>query len=79
MEEVERMEAVMVHLQQRAEFTQRNPYAMNVDRGRNYYACGGFRHVVRHCRNRRVGMNRRMEQVEDNSNLNGDGGLVGPN
>jgi len=54
---------------------------MDVDRGRNCYACGGFEHLARYCRNRRMGMNRRMEQVEDNnnSNLNGDGGLVGPN
>jgi len=30
----------------------RNPYAMEVDRGRNCYACGGFRHMACHCRNR---------------------------
>ena len=26
-------------------------YAMEVDRGRNCYACGGFGHMARHCRN----------------------------
>ena len=30
----------------------RNPYAMEVDRGRNCYACGGFGHIAHHCRNR---------------------------
>ena len=63
-----------------AEF--RNPYTMDVDRSqnRNYYACGGFRHMAKNCRNRGMGMNRRMDQVEDNSsNLNGEGGLMGPN
>ena len=30
-------------------------YAMEVDRGRNYYACGGFGHMAHHCRNRRRG------------------------
>ena len=38
---------------------------MEVDRGRNCFACGGFGHMARHCRNRgmrgRVGENRRIE------------------
>jgi len=42
-----------------------NPYAMEVDRGRNCYACGRFRHMARHCRNRgqreRMVENRRVE------------------
>jgi len=52
---------------------------MDVDRNnRNCYACGGFGHIARYCRNRGVGMNRRME-TEDNNNLNGDKGLMDPN
>ena len=43
----------------------RDPYAMEVDRGRNCYACGGFRHMACHCRNRgqrgRMAENRRVE------------------
>jgi len=41
----------------------RDPYAMEVDRGRNYYACGGFGHMSHHCRNRggRVAEGRRLE------------------
>ena len=31
----------------------RDPYAMKVDRGRNYYACGKFGHLAHHYRNRR--------------------------
>jgi len=31
--------------------SRRNPYAMEVDRGRNCYACGGFGHMACHCRN----------------------------
>ena len=56
----------------------RDPYAMEVDRGRNCYACGGFRHMVYHCRNRGRGRpidRRRMEyergrieEIFDNSN-----------
>ena len=42
-----------------------DPYAMEINRGRNCYACGGFRHMARHCRNRgqrdRVAENRRRE------------------
>ena len=41
----------------------RDPYAMEVNRGRNCYACGGFGHMVRHCRNWRgkVAEGRRLE------------------
>ena len=38
---------------------------MEVDQGRNCYTCGGFGHMVHHCRNRgqrgRVAENRRVE------------------
>ena len=30
----------------------RDPFAMEVDRGRNCYTCGGFGHMARHCMNR---------------------------
>jgi len=32
-----------------------NPYAIEVDSGRNCYICEGFRHIARHCRNRERG------------------------
>ena len=79
MERVERIEVVMVYPQQRVGFVQRNLYAMDVDRERNCYACGGFGYLARYCRNRRMGMNQRMEIEGDNSNLKGDEGLMGPN
>ena len=81
MEGVKRMNVVMVRPQQQeAEFSQRNLYAMDVDRNNmNCYAYGGFGHLARHCRNRGAGMNRRMETEDNNNNLNGDGGLIGPN
>jgi len=28
-----------------------NPYAIEIDRERNCYACRGFRHMAHHCRN----------------------------
>jgi len=37
----------------------RDPYAIEVDRGRNCYACGDFGHMACHCRNR--GRERPME------------------
>jgi len=53
---------------------------MDVDRNNmNCYAYGGFGHLARHCRNRGAEMNRRMETEDNNNNLNGDGGLIGPN
>ena len=36
-----------------------NPYMMEVDRGRNCYACGGFGHIACYCKNR--GRGRPME------------------
>ena len=30
----------------------RDPYAMEVNQGRNCYTCGGFGHMACHCRNR---------------------------
>ena len=79
MEGIERTNAVMVHSQQqRTGFPQRNSYAINVDRreNRNYYSYRGFRHMVRNCKNRGMGMNRRIETENNNNNLNGDRGLM---
>ena len=55
-----------------------DPYAMEVDHGRNCYACGGFGHMAHHCRNRGRGRpmeGRRMEysggqikEIVDNAN-----------
>ena len=43
----------------------RDPFAMEIDRGRNCFACRGFGHMVCHCRNRgqrgRIADNRRVE------------------
>ena len=52
-EGVERMNAVVVRGQgQRAGISPRwDPYTMEVDRGRNCYAYGGFGHMACHCRN----------------------------
>jgi len=62
MERVERTDVVMICPQQRVGVAQRNPYAMNVDRGRNCYACGEFGHMARHYRNRRIGNRIREER-----------------
>ena len=34
------------------EAPRRDPYAMDIDRGRNCYVCRGFGHIAQHCRNR---------------------------
>ena len=62
MEEIEMTNAVVVRGSgQGAEIPPRwDPYAMEVDRGRNCYACGGFGHMAHHCRNR--GRRRPMEE-----------------
>jgi len=64
MEGVERTNVVVVRRQrqeQGVEVPPRwDPYAMEVDWGKNCYACGGFGHMVCHCRNR--GRGRPMEE-----------------
>ena len=63
MEGVERTNAVVVRGQGAGQGAgvppRRDPFAMEVDRGRNCYACGGFGHMARHCRNR--GRGRQMD------------------
>ena len=68
MEGIERTNVVVVRGQgqeQRAGVPPRqDPYVMEVDRGRNCYACGGFGHMAHHYRNKereRVMERRRME------------------
>ena len=86
MEGVERTNAVVVRGQGQGQSAgippRRDPFTMEVDRGRNCYACGGFGHMARNCRNR--GRRRpmdgrrveysggRIEEIFDNSsNLKG--------
>ena len=54
---------------------------MDIDRSqnRNCYAYGSFGHLAKNYKNWNTQMNRRMEVDQDNNNLNGDGGLMGPN
>jgi len=54
MEGVERMNAVIVRGsgQDTGVPLRQNPYAMEVDQGRNCYTCGDFGHMTCHCRNR---------------------------
>ena len=69
MEGIERTNAVVIRGQGQGQSAgvppRRDPYAMEVDRGRNCFACGGFGHMARYCRNRgqrgRIGYNRRVE------------------
>ena len=79
MEGVERTNAVVVRGagQEAGVPPRRDPFAMEVDRGRNCFACRGFGHMARHCRNRgqrgRVVDNRRVEygggRIEEIFNL----------
>ena len=68
MEEVKRINTVMIQLQQRTGLAQYNLYAMEVDKERNCYACGRFRHMVHYCRNQgqrgRMAKGRRVEYGE---------------
>jgi len=64
MEGVEQTNAVMVREpgQRIGMPPKRDFYAMEVNRGRNCYACRGFGHLAHHCRNqRRVAEERRLE------------------
>ena len=66
-EEVERTNMMIVRGQgQGMEISpRRDPYAMEIDRERNFYACEGFGYIACHCRNQgqreRVAKERRLE------------------
>jgi len=72
MEGIERTNAVVVRGsgvgQSMGVSLRRDPFAMEVDRERNCYACGRFGHMARNCRNwgqrGRVAENRRVEYRE---------------
>ena len=80
MEGIERTNAVVVRGAEQGVGVppRRDPFAMEVDWGRNCYACGGFRHMACHCRNKGRGRpmkGRRMEysggrieEIFDNAN-----------
>ena len=78
MKEVERTNAVVVREQGARQSigvpSRLDPYTMEVDRGRNCYACGGFGHMAHHCKNRggRVakGEGWNMEEEESREILN---------
>ena len=69
MEEIERINAVVVKGSGARQNMGAPPrwdfYVMEIDWGRNCYACGGFGHMAHHCRNRgqrgRVVENRKVE------------------
>ena len=67
MEGIERTNAVVVRGQGQSMGAppRQDSFAMEVDHGRNCYACRGFGHMARHCRNQdqrgRVADNRRVE------------------
>jgi len=68
MEGIERMNVVVVRGQGQGQDV-RDPYAMEIDRRRNCYTCGGFGHMAHHCRNRsqrrRVAEGRRLKYREE--------------
>jgi len=64
MEGVERTNTVVVRGQGVGIPPRRDSYAMEVDRERNCYTCGGFGHMARHCRNRRRGRPMEGRRVE---------------
>ena len=80
MEGIERTNAVVVREagQGAGILPRRDPFAIEVDRGRNCYTCGGFEHMAHHCRNkgrerpmdgRRVEYRGgRIEEIFNNSN-----------
>jgi len=52
MEGVEKTNMVVVREQGIRVFPRRDLYAVEVDHGRNCYACEGFGHMTHHCRSR---------------------------
>jgi len=73
MEGVERTNMVVVRGQgQGMRAPRRDSYAMEVDRGRNCYTCGGFWHMTHHCRNRERGRVIEERRVEYGGRFEGN-------
>ena len=51
-EGVERTNTVVVQGSDMRASSRSDPYMMEIDQGRNCYACGSFEHMVCHCRNK---------------------------
>ena len=66
MERVERTNAVIVRGsgQGAGVSPRQDPYAIEVDQGRNCYACRGFGHMAHHCRNQERGRAMEGRRVE---------------
>jgi len=63
-EGVERMNVVVVREQGMGVPPRWDSYVIEVDRGRNCYACRGFGHMTHHCRNRGRGRLMKRRRVE---------------
>ena len=64
MEGVERTNTVVVQRSDIGASPRSDPYTMEIDQGRNCYACGSFEHMACHCRNKgreRTMKGRRLE------------------
>jgi len=79
-ERVERTNTVVVRnplQEQREGGIRRDPYIMDVDRGRNCYSYGGFGHLAWNCRNQEiVGQMRRIEYRDNLNKVNEKESLV---
>ena len=73
MEGIERTNTVVVRGQGAGVPQRRDPFAMEVDRGRNCFACGGFGHMACHCRNR----GRMMRRVDIGERFEGNVEQIG--
>ena len=61
---VERTNIVVVWGSGMGASPRRDPYVMEIDWGRNCYACRGFGHMAHHCRNRERGRTMEGRRVE---------------
>ena len=68
MERIERTNVVVVRRQGAEQSVgvppRQDSYAMEIDRERNCYACGGFGHMAYHCRNRGRGRPMKGRRVQ---------------
>ena len=57
---------------ERREGVRRDPYVMDIDKGRNCYNCGRFDYMARHCRSCGIVGQRRKIEYRDNVNHRGN-------
>ena len=78
MKEIEKIDVVIVKLlpQKTGFMSRQDLYIIDIDRERNCFNCRDFCHIVRNCKNQRIGQRRQISYQNNNKYLKEKENLV---